>query len=568
MIALTIRPKILSVKNRWRHGFNLRSQIGRDFILASFSIAVMASIYYGLYFSLLELEKNRNFVYFHPSLILGVVFLFLLGLLMFSNSVSALGALFLAQDLDLILASPLNRFRFFCGKLLEVIGSSTWMVMVFGFPAIVAFVNYFGVNGWIYYPYALFILIPYFVIPSAISIVLLTLFTSVVPANRTRELLFVVGGLGIVGLYFAIKLFFPGDAEHPTSINDLLYIVNLLQLPHTYWSPSFWVSTALGEVLEPTGKDIIPHIAMLYGVALSLSSAAYITLSKLHTRAYSMARSGRQGMRLNSRRRQRWLVRFTPFLNPAYRAVLGKEISVFLRDMTQTVQLMLLLGLCTIYLYNLKVLRIVHELPPDTRVWWQAFLVIGNMAMGAFVIAAVCTRFVFPSVSLEGKGYWALRSSPVAIGTILRAKFWTWFFPVASIGSVLLTSGAFAIQADGHVVIVSGLISWILCYGIVGLGIGLGAVYANFDWEHSSQLAASFGSLIFMISSTVFIAINLIPTTVIILMRSLRSLEHDIGPVEWYISITSCAALLTYLNYAIAHWALKIGENSLLEREK
>lgn len=48
----------------------------------------------------------------------------------------------------------------------------------------------------------------------------------------------------------------------------------------------------------------------------------------------------------------------------------------------------------------------IDDLPIGQRLWWQAILIIGNMTMGAFVMTAVATRFVFPSVSLEGQTFW------------------------------------------------------------------------------------------------------------------------------------------------------------------
>ena len=238
-----------------------------------------------------------------------------------------------------------------------------------------------------------------------------------------------------------------------------------------------------------------------------------------------------------------------------------------MRDVSQALQLVLLLGLCTIYLYNLRVLRVVDRLPEETRAWWQSLLVIGNMAMGGFVLTAVCTRFVFSSLSLEGKAYWVLRSSPVPLTELLRAKFRIWLFPVATIGSILLASGAAAINAESHLIIASGLMSWIICYGIVGLAVGFGAYYANFDWEHPSQLAASFGSLMYMVCCAVFVVVNLMPASIILLMRTWRNLGHPISAFQWYAVIISCTGLLIYMNYPITRWSLAVGERRLCERE-
>lgn len=527
----------------------------------------MASIYFAVHYTIQKMIGSSEYAYIPPSVFLGIIIFFLFGLLLFSSSISALGFLLLSKDLDLVLSAPVNRFSFFWAKLLETTGSATWMVLVFGAPAILAFANMYHAGPY-FYLMTLVAFLPLFLIPSALGILMIISATSLIPASRTREILILCGGLFVVGLYFAAKALLPEAPTQMDTINDFLHIVTYLQVPNQDWSPAFWTSQILGRLLEPNGSNIWPYLGALYSSAITLGALGYIVCRLFHGRAYSMAKSSARGIKVNSRNRQRIIGFFSPLIGPEYRALLSKEISVFLRDMTQAVQLMLLLGLCAVYLYNLKILRVVEELPYEARVWWQAFLVIANLAMGAFVIAAVCTRFVFPSVSLEGQSYWVLRASPLSIGQILRAKFWIWLVPVATIGSVLLTSGALAIRAEPHIVVVSGIASWIVCYGIVGLGVGLGSVYANFNWEHSSQLAASFGSLIYMVASTTLIAINVVPITVLILLRSMHTMNINLSNYEWYLTVSSAALLLVYLNYATARWALKLGENSLLEREK
>ena len=236
---------------------------------------------------------------------------------------------------------------------------------------------------------------------------------------------------------------------------------------------------------------------------------------------------------------------------------------MFARDMSHALQLLLLLGLCMIYLYNFRFLNAVQNLPEGARLWWQALLIIANLGMGSFVISAVCTRFVFPSLSLEGKDFWIIKTSPLPTSELLRAKFWCWLLPIATISSTIFVSGALAIDAEPHIVALSGLASWVLCYGIVGIGIGLGALFANFNWEHSSQLAASFGSLIYMLSSMVMIMICLLPIGIIIFLRTFRVLGLEFSSFEWYLAISCCAFLIVYINYRSTSWALHMGEQAL-----
>lgn len=564
MVPAILLPKIFAIKNRWKQNTRQFSQLARDLIILAFSIAVTIGIYQGTVSALEKIRTEITFAYLPSSLALGLVLFFLFVMLLFSNSVSALGAFYLGKDLDLVLASPIGMRRIFFGKWLEIMASSSWMAIIFGLPAIAAFAHSYGAS-YHYVGIVVITLIPYFIIPTSLAIALVTIFTVILPASRTREILFIIFAFVLLGIYFIGKLIFPaGTSFH--NVNDLLRIVSLLSVPNTSWMPSYWAASCLGLVLEPSKLSLIPYLVLLYSSAIGLTGLAYTLVQLLHFTAYSKARDTRRSLRLSSRRSQALYVRYARFIDPQFRAVIAKEFKIFARDMTQAVQLLLLLGLCMIYLYNFRILQSVGGLPEATRLWWQGFLVISNLAMGAFVITAVCTRFVFPSLSLEGQSYWILQSSPISIGNLLRAKFWCWLVPVATISSVIFASGALAINAGPHVVFLNAISSWIICYGIVGLAVGLGAFFANFDWEHTSQLAASFGSLVFMLLSTLLILINMLPSGLLIFLRTLKMAGYEFSDSHWYTAVTCAALLLIYLNYVSTRWALGVGENALLER--
>lgn len=564
IIPLVFRPKYLSARNRWIQNMSSATSIVRESVLVAISFGMMYALYYGGIVSLEKIRAWASVAYFHPTLPLGLILLMLFCMLLFSTTVTALGSLYLAHDLDLVLASPISQLKFFFGKLWEVVLSSTWMGWVFVVPTVCAF-GYSYNAGISYYFLALIILVPYFVLPATLALLAVTLLARLIPANRTRGLLIFASLAALFILYWFVKLIFPQGTSFQ-NYTDLLRMVSILSMPNTTWSPSYWTAVPLGELLEPSDKIIFHYILMLYSCCILTGCMAFISLKLLHAQAYSKARSLTHGLTLHSKRAQERLIRITPLMDSQFRAIIGKEFRVFARDMGQAVQLLLLLALCMIYLYNFRVLRTVGGLSERTETWWEGFLVVTNVCMGAFVITAVGTRFVFTSVSMEGQSFWILQKAPITIAKVLRAKFWCWLVPIASISSVILASGALAIDAQPNVVMINALSSWVICYGIVGLAVGLGAFFANFNWEHSSQLAASFGSLVYMLFASLLIAINMVPTTLLVFLRTLRILNYSFSDLQWYGCIATTAALLIYINYAATRWALKVGENALLER--
>ncbi|RMG44457.1 MAG: hypothetical protein D6719_01785 [Candidatus Dadabacteria bacterium] len=561
MIPVLVEPKFDAFKNRWRKNLTLSGQLGRDLVITIFSGLVVFGIYNGCLALVRHIERSSSIVQISPSLPLGLLLLLLLIMLLFSNCIHALGAMFLSKDLDLVLSSPIGPAQFFYGKFIDTFLSSSWMALIFGTPAIVAFGVAYHVDP-VFYFLAAIILLPYFALPVSLSILTVTIFARVIPIHRTREIILGVAILAVIALYFITRAINPGDTSY-TDLTDILHIVSLASIPHTIWSPSYWTAVSISELLEGRGTDFIPYVVMLYATFIAATSLAYILFRLFYQDAYSAAHNTKSTFRLESKRSQQRLILLTPFLSRPFRAVLAKEYKLFARDMTQTIQLMLLIGLCVIYLYNFRILNGTSAISESARVWWQGFLVIANIAMGGFVITAVCTRFVYPSVSSEGRSYWILQTSPLSTHDLLRAKFWCWLVPIATISSFIFSSGAFAIDAAPHIIVLNALASWIMCYGIVGLAVGLGAVFATFNWEHTSQLSASFGALVFMLSSAIIIFVNMIPAALLIFLRTLRETGHNFPAFDWYLSVTICALLLAVINYKTTDWAIKMGENSL-----
>lgn len=561
MIPVLLKPRLLGLKNQWRSGARGRLRRGRDFVVLFFSLLIIITIYRGTSTALQTLQENAHLAYLHPSLPIGLLFMLLMAMLSFSNAVAALSILYMGSDLDLILSAPVTTWRLVSAKVIQISLSSSWMALIFGIPVLVAFGRAYNA-GSMFYLLMIAVLVPLFLIPSTLAAIAVTLFTRYVPVNRTKEILLLVSAMALFGLYYLIHLS-SSTGKSLSDVDEILRMVSFLGAPHRIWMPSHWAAVCLGEVLESSGRNWSAHLTMLYSVALFCASSVYLVLRGMYFSSYSKSKSAKQGVYLQSQRSQDRLRALTPFLSQPVRAMCAKELKCFARDMTQALQLLLLIGLCMIYLYNFKLLQIVDGLPLGTQLWWKAVLLLLNLIMGSFVITAVCTRFVFPSVSLEGRSFWILATSPLAPTKFLKTKFMMWLLPIGCIANVIFVSGALAINAEPIVILLSGLASWIFSYGIVGLGIGLGTLFSDFEWEHASQLSASLGSLLYMLASMVLIVLNLIPISALVFLKTFKAFGSSMTYSDWIAFVIGASAIVLYLNIAITRWALQAGVKAL-----
>jgi ABC-2 type transport system permease protein len=559
-LPILLRPKAIAARRSIRAAFSSYQQVVRWGVLASFAMMFAGAIFWGAKTLIEQLHAHLDVAFIPASVPLGLFLLFIMVMLLLSSGVSAVGALFHARDLDLLLASPLHRRAFYLGKLLEVLLSSSWLVIVFGIPAVLGFGAGYKAPAS-YYLLLPVVLIPYFLTPAALAVVVATLFSSALPSTRTRELFGIITIVTFFGLFLLFRLIVPDDANWQ-DINTMLHIISAMLTPNAPWTPSYWASAALGEWLEPTGRPFGLYLLLLYAAALASTSLAYCVLRVFHFPAYSNSRTQRLGTHVFSSRMP-FFIRILPASGPT-KTLVTKEYRVFSRDITQALQLLLLLGLCVIYLYNLRILNAVQVLG-SSQSWWEGFLAITNICLGAFITSAMCTRFVFPSLSLEGQSLWILQTSPLSLAQILRAKFLAWYFPVAIVASVVFSAGALAINASPMVVVGNIVMSWLIAYGIVGLAIGLGAHFANFDWEHPSQLAASFGSLVFMLLSVLSIFINMLPSLLLLFLHS-EHISAQLSEGKWITAALCALMLIGFFNFSTTRWALSLGEQSLRQR--
>ena len=109
----------------------------------------------------------------------------------------------------------------------------------------------------------------------------------------------------------------------------------------------------------------------------------------------------------------------------------------------------------------------------------------------------------------------------------------------------------------------------ILCvtFGIVGLGVGMGATFPRFKFENVTQIADSAGGLLYMIAATSFVAVVLFLETVpvyLYLNAEYRGLPLEIR--AWLI-IAGALSCVLVVN-ALAVWLpMRIGAKRLAAME-
>lgn len=559
MIHTLLKPYFYAVRHRLGAEINWRSHATRDVVLAGFAVAIMVAIYSGSKWMLEKITEYSAVGYLPPSHILSLILMTLFFMLLASGVAIAFGTLFHAQDMELILSSPVNRHDFFFGKLFSVLLASSWMPVVFISPLIIAFGQFYHTDSSFFFASVLAIL-PYFAIPSAIAIPLAIGFVMLVPSNRNREALILILVAFLYAMY-ALVDFITGIEASGGGASEIFRIVSILSAHNVAWLPSNWLSAFLSNWLEP-GENTIKwlYLLLLYLVSASLIALAYLAFTILHFRAFTRAQNLKQASTITTQHLRILLKYLCPFISPQWRALLEKEIKTVTRDISQIVQIVMLTTICVVYLYNLKIFTAFESVPVGDKDWWQKFLYGSNIAIGAFITTAISTRFIFPSISLEGRSFWILQKAPIEVKDVLRAKFLCWLPPVTLVSCILFGAGAYAVKASVVALVLNIVAGIFISMGIVGMAVGLGAVFANFSWEHSSQLSAGLGNFLFMLCSTFMIFIN---TGFVALTLVYWNRAFDMNQASALAFVTVTLAIMSVTNAATAKLSIDLGARSL-----
>ncbi len=565
MAFTLLKPYFYTYKNELigkRHRPWLNRELG---VLVS-SIAMMLLLYFSVDLFLSRLREHPNY---EPLMLVNLLrgggFAFFL-LLLFSNIIVALGSIYSSQDMPLLLCVPVTHASIFFAKLFEIAATSSWMFLLFGVPT--SFALYSGMDlPWHFLPLIALVSIPFLIIPAALGILVVSVVVNVVPPYRMRDLL-------VIAAFFAAcaLLYFGQDtnAVLPTEekrLDDLIRFLSTFDDPQPVWLPSKWLGDIVTSYIYDAGAPIAKLCILLVATAAGCCGCAYLVFEKYLLRGLSVAaQTGRHGKVYGSDFNA-LLARIVVPFNPQLRAICFKEARMFIRDTTQSLQLVLLLLLTFMYLYNFRALQVQSQNSTLQAEWWQVLLSIANTAFGACVVSAIATRFVFPCLSLEGRAFSLLRTTPLTLEQIVRFKFFTWLIPITLLSELLLISGAMAIEANAMELLATVIVSFATSIGIVGLGVGTGAVFAKFDWDSPSQVTASFGSLIFMFLSMTVIGVSMIPASFLYILAGVPGLFDRMSRHGFYLSILSSIVLVVSANIFAARRALKAGVHALRDIE-
>ena len=538
-------PGVWAARNRARR--RERGDLLRGIVFGAIGLAVVAALVGGAFWITYQAAQYAELGDYLIRIGLSWLFLTFLSFLAFSGVVSALSTFFLSDDLRLVVASPVSARRVFHARFARTLAQAGWMVVVFLVP-VLAGIGLAKCAPWSFVAVATLTVAPFVVIPVGLGAAITLLLVNVFPARRARDILMLMGLVFATSLVILLRVIQPERLLRVESMPVVTDFFATLQSPVTPLLPSFWAGEAIFAGLQ--GAPDWLHLAALWTTAAAVVVGLAAAFDRWHFAGYSKAQEARKA-RFAEWRVVDGLVGLLQ-MGPVRRQLLVKDLKVFLRDVSQWSQLLLLLALVLVYLYNFRVLDL-DKIPYMSGFLKNVYAFL-NMGMAGFVMATVTVRFVFPAVSAEGAAFWIIRTAPISLRDFLWSKFWTGLVPVLLLTECLTIVGNELLGTDPFLKWVAAVSVGVMSFALVGLAAGLGARYPRFAADNPSQVAGSYGGVAFMVLAVLYVLVMIgltgWPSSVYLYALSRNRVPTQ--PQQWMMAASFATAVVT----SLAIWLL------------
>jgi ABC-2 type transport system permease protein len=282
---------------------------------------------------------------------------------------------------------------------------------------------------------------------------------------------------------------------------EVMGFVEAMTIPEFPLLPTSWATTAVVSLSSGgTGGGYYTNVALLVGASLGLAAMFYAVFRLFYRESLA---SADEGGRQKVRKEVTLAERLSGLFDPIVGSYLVKDVLLFARDPSRWTQLFLLGALVVLYVYN------AYSFPLG-GMFYNNLVAFLNLAVSGFVMSALCVRFVFPSVSLEGQSLWITLSAPVPMRRLFLSKYLFAALPLCLISLLLSIGTNLVIGVRGIMMLLFTLASLLMALSLTGLSLGMGAIYPKFDYENEAQIAASPGGVASMILSLAYIGLMVV----------------------------------------------------------
>jgi ABC-2 type transport system permease protein len=482
-------PFRCSVRNRF---FPPGRFPGKTLFAVLFSLSLCVVLY---------LVSLRVVGYFHRQDELGIIlslkifqmaWIILFAMLFFSCMVTAVSAMFLSQDNEIVWAAPISPASLYRMRFTTTAIYTSWMMVIFSLPIFAGYGQVFRA-GW-----AFWLLLPLAVLATAavataggtiVTVILVNLF----PARRTKDIVLYLSLCFGIFIYIIFRLLRPEELINPERYGHFIDYLATISTPAAPYIPAAWAANLLSLYLLEQQIDWLV-LALLLITPFTLFFLGEWVMEIAFFNGYSKSQESFGGYRRFAARR-----RYRP---RAWQWIFAKESKTFLRDSAEWSQLFMIAALIVVYLYNFKMLPVQRSFLAEEYI--TNIISFLNIGLAGFIIASLSARFVFPAIGAEGGAFQIVRASPLSLGRFLLHKYLYYVIPFTVLALLLVALSDHLLRIEGPMWWFSVGSILLITWTVVALAVGFGAIHADFKAESRAAALGGLGAILFLFTAMAF----------------------------------------------------------------
>ena len=477
----------------------LRNKIG----MVALGVLLLAILVAAFVFSLLVLNALRSPQFSQivpdpagllnsiPVLIVTIAFI----LILITSFGLLLQALYLAGDMDFLLTSPLPMRAVFLAKQMQAILPNYGLVLLIGLPVLFGLGISQGYN-LLYYPLVVIILTLMAFTAAGLASLVVMVVVRVFPARRVAE---------VLGFFVATVSMLCSQTGRLANFDDFsgeqaTQALGLVGRLNTPFSPLAWAGGSLSAIGQGNWLSGLGLLVITIGLGLMIFLISLNAAEKLYFSGWASVRTSTRRKRKTRRQPSKTPIRLplvtnvTRLVSSQVRAILVKDLLIVRRDLRNMSQLVtpLIIGI----VYAVMLVRGGNEPPPGngetpaviTEVL-NNILLYANVGISLFVGWSLLSRLAGMSFSLEGKGYWLLKTSPVSTRRLITGKYLVAYLPTLALCWLFLLIISLLQQVSPGTLAYSLWVIALTVAGVAGLNLAFGVIGANFEWEDPRRIS-------------------------------------------------------------------------------
>ncbi|MBM3254195.1 MAG: hypothetical protein FJZ16_08075 [Candidatus Omnitrophica bacterium] len=437
-------------------------------------------------------------------LISRILFLFFFSLfcmLIFSNIIVAYSTMYGSEEVEFLFSMPLNYKGIFISRFIETLVLSSWTFVFL----LVPFMSAYGIIKalpWYFYISLIFFFIPFLFISAVIGITLTIFLIRFIPRKYFKAL-FV--NLFILVIIFVLLSFKLPRVIRPHNLEDIFMLGKFapyFKLSQSPLLPSWWIAQGILSFNFVGLKEAMFFWLLLLSTAIVFVRFSIFLANRYYYSGWVLFYKGAQKEKFDfvsffiNKLEFLW-----EFLKPEIKSLITKDIKIFWRDPIQWSQFTVFFGLLAVYFAN------IHNLSYDILpAMWRNLVAFLNLGSTTLTLGSLCVRFVFPLFSLEGKRFWILGLAPLKLSVIILEKFWLWVIISLLITMPLIILSNTMLGVSGLIMGVSCYAVFLMCFSLVSISIGLGAIFPNFKEDNPASIVSGFGGTLAFVLTLFYVA--------------------------------------------------------------